>query len=66
MLNGGESPPARGVVGPKIEQDFELRAVAGLTFCEMKRQWQPIRVNLVLTTNLAENSRNRGQIAVAG
>jgi hypothetical protein len=54
------------VVGPKIEQDFELRAVTGLTFCEMERQRQPIQANLVLTTNLAENSRNRGQIAVAG
>src|SRR4051812_27528351 len=33
-------------VGPKVEQDRELRAVAGLTLCEVKREWASIQINL--------------------
>src|SRR5215212_9194521 len=33
-------------VGPKIKQDLELRAVAGLTLCEVKSEGAPIQISL--------------------
>src|SRR3954452_11429033 len=33
-------------VGSEVEQDLELRAVAGLTFREVKREGAPIQVSL--------------------
>ncbi|MDQ5828154.1 MAG: hypothetical protein M3441_28940, partial [Chloroflexota bacterium] len=33
-------------VGPKIEQDFELRAVARLTLCEMEGERQAVPIHL--------------------
>ena len=38
--------PARGDVGPKIEQNLELRTVARLTFCQMEGERQAVMVDL--------------------
>src|SRR4051812_2232770 len=35
-------------VGPKIKQDLELRAVAGLTLCEVKREGASIQISLAV------------------
>src|SRR3982751_5925463 len=37
---------ARRDVGSEVEQDLELRAVAGLTLCEVKSEWASIQVSL--------------------
>src|SRR3954465_8093105 len=42
-----QPPSAYGViVGPKVKQDLELRAVAGLTFREVKREGASIQISL--------------------
>ena len=39
-------------VGSEIEQNLELRAVAGLPLCEVKREWPSIEISLAAITLL--------------
>jgi hypothetical protein len=55
---------ARRDVGPKVEQNLELWAVAGLTFREVERERSPIQVNLEVDLGREASARAAERLAV--
>src|SRR3954469_6757331 len=51
-------------VGSKVKQDLEVRAVAGLTFCEVERQRPSIQVNLEVDLGREAPTRAAQRLAI--